>query len=335
MTGCGGFLGREIARQLVERGDEVVGLGRRQYPQLQSLGVEQIQGDVRDAESLLKACRKVDAVIHTAAVAGVWGPWAHYHSTNTVGTENVIAACIACDVPVLVHCSSPSVTFDGGHQSGIDESSPYAKKHLCHYSHTKALAEIAVLRAHQPGRLHTAALRPHLIWGVDDPHLLPRLIARARAGRLAIVGDGGNRIDTVHVYNAAAAHLLALDSLASPNPLAGGRAFFVTQDEPVNCWDWITSLLKIAQAPLPTQRVSYGAAWRIGAALETIYGVARIKSEPPMTRFLAAQLARDHFFDITAARELLGYRPVISTDVGLAELGAHLQDSPAGNGSAD
>jgi 2-alkyl-3-oxoalkanoate reductase len=320
VTGCGGFLGREIARQLVERGDQVVGFGRGNYPTLGALGVTTIQGDVRNAESVAKACRDVDAVIHTAAVAGVWGSWQHYHSINTLGTENVIAGCLAQNVPVLVHCSSPSVTFDGGHQSGIDESASYAAKHLCHYSHTKALAEIAVLRAHQPGTLQTAALRPHLIWGVDDPHLLPRLIERARTGRLAIVGDGQNRIDTVHVSNAAAAHLCALDQLQIANSPAGGRAYFVTQDEPVKCWDWIADLLKLAQVAPPTRRISFQSAWRIGAALELAYRVGRIKREPPMTRFVAAQLARDHFFNITAAREMLGYHPQISTDEGLREL---------------
>jgi 2-alkyl-3-oxoalkanoate reductase len=323
VTGCGGFLGREIARQLVQRGDQVVGFGRGNYPALASLGVSTIQGDVRNADAVVGACQGIDAVIHTAAVAGVWGPWQHYHLINTVGTENVIAGCRAQNVPVLVHCSSPSVTFDGGHQSGIDESAPYAAKHLCHYSHTKALAESAVLRAHEPGRLQTAALRPHLIWGVDDPHLLPRLIDRARAGRLAIVGDGQNRIDTVHVHNAAAAHLMALDRLQSMNSPAGGRAYFITQDEPVKCWDWIADLLRLANVTPPRRQIRFAAAWRIGAAMEWAYWVGRIKREPPMTRFVAAQLARDHFFDITAAREMLGYRPLISTETGLQELAKH------------
>ncbi|MGV3484765.1 MAG: NAD-dependent epimerase/dehydratase family protein [Planctomycetaceae bacterium] len=328
VTGAGGFLGSAIAAALVHRGDHVVGLARGEYPKLAALGAEFVRGDIRDRPSLSRACQGVDAVIHTAAVAGVWGPWEHYHSINTLGTQNVIAACLAAKVPILVHCSSPSVTFDGRHQSGIDESVPYAARHLCHYSHTKALAEAAVLAAHQPGVLHTAALRPHLIWGAGDPHLLPRLIERSRAGRLMIVGDGLNRIDTVHVANAAAAHLNALDRLADPHSAAGGRAFFITQDEPVRCWDWIAALLELAGCPAPRRRIGFGTAWRIGAAFELAYRAARIHTEPPMTRFVAAQLARDHYFDISAAREMLGYVPSVTTQVGLDELRDSLARGP-------
>ncbi len=322
VTGCGGFLGRWIVTQLLARGDRVRGLARGDYPQLRQAGVELVRGDITAADSVSNACRGVDAVIHCAAVAGVWGPWSHYYDINTRGTQHVIDGCRAAGVPILVHCSSPSVTFDGGDQSGIDESAPYPTKHLCHYSHTKALAEQAVLAAHCEGVLHTAALRPHLIWGADDPHLFPRLIDRARRGRLAVVGSGENVIDTVHVENAAAAHLAALDHLQQVSPPGGGRAFFITQDQPVRCWDWIFQVLQIAGVQPPQRRISLATAWRIGATLETVYRLARIRSEPPMTRFVAAQLARDHYFDITAAKTVLGYRPSVSTAEGLEQIAA-------------
>jgi len=322
VTGCGGFLGRAIVKQLLERGETLRGLARGAYPDLEKLGVDVRRGDVTDAAQVSNATEGVDAVIHCAAIAGLWGPWDRYHRINTLGTINVINACKANHVNVLVHCSSPSVTFDGGDQSGIDESAPYPAKHLCHYSHTKALAEQAALNAHTPGQLHTAALRPHLIWGADDPHLFPRLIERAKQGRLTIVGDGKNRIDTVHVRNAAAAHINALDHLRQANPAGGGRAFFITQDEPVNCWQWISQILEIANVKPPRRQIGLRTAWRIGIAFEAAYRIARIDREPPMTRFLAAQLARDHYFDITAAKSVLGYRPILSIESGLDELRA-------------
>lgn len=329
VTGCGGFLGRHVTTQLLERGNQVRGLARGDYPAISALGADMHRGDITDPTAISNACRDVDAVIHCAAIAGVWGPWERYHSINTLGTQNVIEACRRHGVPILVHCSSPSVTFDGSDQSGIDESAPYPTHHLCHYSHTKALAEQAVLAAHRPGTLHTAALRPHLIWGGDDPHLFPRLIARARSGRLRIVGDGNNRIDTVHVENAASAHLNALDHLTQSDPIGGGRAFFITQDEPVRCWDWIAEVLRIADVPPPKRRISLTTAWRIGATLETLYRLARIRQEPAMTRFLAAQLARDHYFDISAAKRVLGYQPRLSTAEGLRRLRADWNASPA------
>lgn len=325
VTGYGGFLGSEVTRQLLAGGDRVVGFGRGDYPKLQSLDIERVRGDVRDAEQVSKAIAGCDAVIHTAAIAGVWGPWELYHGINALGTEHVVKACQTHGVKVLVYCSSPSVTFDGSDQSGIDESVPYPTTWLCHYPHSKAMGEQAVLKAHEPGKLSTCSLRPHLIWGADDPHLFPRLIERAKSGRLRIVGSGRNKIDTVHVVNAAAAHVCALNRLwdeaigDSPHE-AGGRAYFVTQDEPVGCWDWIREILGIAGVKMPERRISFNAAWRIGNTLEVLYRLMRKQAEPPMTRFVAAQLAKDHYFDISAAKKLLGYKPLVSNQQGLDEL---------------
>ena len=206
VTGCGGFLGSEIVRQLLARNDDVIGISRGEYPELVKLGMKHRQGDLTDAGFTHSAITGVDAVVHTAAVAGVWGPWEHFYSINKEATDHVIAACKSSGIGTLVFTSSPSVTFDGEHQRGVDESVGYATRWLCHYPHTKAMSEQAALRAHENGVLHTCALRPHLIWGEKDPHLLPRVLDRARSGRLRIVGDGNTRVDTVHVVNAAAAH---------------------------------------------------------------------------------------------------------------------------------
>lgn len=325
VTGCGGFLGSNIVQQLLRRGDQVKGLGRSDYPELQRAGVDLVQGDVRNAAIVQQACQGVDAVIHTAAKAGIWGPWKTYHEINTVGTENVIAGCRKAGVNVLVYTSSPSVTFDGEDQTDVDESVPYPQHWLCAYPQTKALGEQAVLAAHQLGNLHTAALRPHLIWGLGDPHLFPRLVARAKSGRLRIVGDGNNMIDTVHVTNAAAAHLNALDQLTQwSDPVAGGKAFFITQGKPVNCWEWIAKVLEVHGVTPPTKRIGFESAWKVGAAFEKFYKLFRIKSEPPMTRFVAAQLAKDHSFDISAARKLLRYQPTVSDEQGLLEIAKSL-----------
>ena len=321
VTGCGGFLGSEIVRQLLNRGDQVTGISRQEYPELVKLGMQHCRGDLRDAEFVCNAIRDCDSVVHTAAVAGVWGPWDHFYSINKVATDHVLAACQTNQVSQCVFTSSPSVTFDGEHQRGVDESASYANRWLCHYPHTKALAEQAVLEAHTPGRLATLALRPHLIWGDDDPHILPRMLARARSGRLRIVGDGENVVDTVHVVNAAAAHLDAIDALASTPERCGGQAYFIAQDEPVKCWDWIRQICELGSAPPPTRKISYRSAYRIGTLLEAGYRITGQKTEPPMTRFVAAQLARDHYFSIQSAREKLGFHVRLSMDQGLEQLG--------------
>jgi nucleoside-diphosphate-sugar epimerase len=256
-------------------------------------------------------------------VAGIWGSWKHFHGINTIGTQNVVAACRKHGVPRLVYTSSPSVTFDGSDQRGIDESAPYPTKWLCHYPHSKALAEQQVLATNEAGRLMTCSLRPHLIWGPRDQHLIPRLLARARSGKLLRVGDGSNHVDMVYVENAAAAHLQAADALRAGSPVCG-RAYFISQGDPVNCWDWINEILELAEVEPVRKAISLKSAWRIGAVLETAYRLFRLRSEPPMTRFLAAQLATSHYFDITRARHDFGYEPLISTAEGMRRLAASL-----------
>ena len=325
VTGAGGFLGQYIVEQLLARGDRVRAAGRRTYPALEALDVETVKLDVRDKEAVMAACQGVDVVYHTAAVAGIWGKWQYFYKINTQGTEHVIAGCLKHSVPKLVFTSSPSVTFDGTDQCNIDESAPYSRRWLCHYPHTKALAEQAVLKAngteHARGALWTCALRPHLIWGPRDSHLLPRLVARARSGRLRRVGDGTNLIDMVYVENAARAHLLAADRLGPDGP-ASGKAYFISQGEPVNCWDWINELLALAGLPPLKKSISARAAWRVGSAMERMYRLLRLTSEPRMTRFLAAQLSTSHYFDLTRAREDLGYVAQISTAEGMQRLAA-------------
>lgn len=320
VTGATGFLGQYIVEQLVARGDRVRAFVRRSTPDLERLGVELAWGDVTDRAAVNEACRGVDAVYHVAAVAGIWGPWEHFYSINTVGTRNVIAACRQQRVPRLIFTSSPSVTFDGSDQAGIDERTAYPTRWLCHYPHTKALAEQEVLAAHEPGRLATCSLRPHLIWGPRDRHLIPRLIERAKSGQLRRVGAGRNLIDMVYVENAAEAHLLAADALASDASPVGGRAYFITQGEPVNCWEWIDELLARAGQPPVRRSISLTAAYMIGSALEAAHHLTGNEREPRMTRFLAAQLGRHHYFDISAARRDLGYSPRVSTAEGMQRL---------------
>jgi len=319
VTGATGFLGGAIVQALVARGERVKAFCRRATPELNALGVQLALGDIRDAAAVAAACQGCELVYHTAAVAGIWGPWKLFYETNTLGTQHVLAGCRAAGVRRLVFTSSPSVTFDGRPQENIDESAPYPKTWLCHYPHSKALAEQAVLQANDAAGLLTCALRPHLIWGPGDRHLIPRLIARARAGRLRRVGDGANLIDTIYIDNAVDAHLSAAAALQSGSPL-GGQAYFLSQGEPVNCWGWIDELLAQAGLPPVGKSILLPAAWNLGHALEFAYRALRVKSEPPMTRFLAAQLGLPHYFDISRARRDFGYEPRVGMREGMKRL---------------
>ncbi len=318
VTGGGGFLGGRIAQMLSDRGDEVVVLGRRDYPHLRASGIETVQGDIRDIDVLRSACKGCAVVFHAAALTGVWGPRRLFWDVNVTGTLNVIAACRERGVKRLVYTSSPSVVFGEEPLCGVDERQPYASRYLAAYPETKAVAEQAVLAANAPA-LAAVALRPHLIWGPGDPHLIPRVIERARKGMLIKVGDGANLVDITYIDNAARAHLQAADAL-HPRAACAGSAYFVSQGEPVALWSWLSALLQSLDLPTPTRSVSYKTAYRLGAALEWLYTITFRSSEPPMTRFVAAQLAKSHYFCIDAARRDFGYEPTISSVEGMRRL---------------
>ena len=329
VTGGGGFLGRYIVEQLVERRDTVTTFSRSGYPALDALGIHQICGDVRDRPGVIAACRGVDVVYHVAARAGLWGPREGFYATNVTGTENVIAACRANGVRKLVYTSSPSVIFDGTDQRGVDESYPYPNDYESPYPETKAIGEQVVLAANS-AELQTVSLRPHLIFGPRDNHLLPSLIARAKLRRVPQVGDGKNEVDLTYVEDAARAHLLAADAL-TPNSAVAGSVYFISQDEPVVLWSWIGALLARLDLPPIRLKIPLRLARSVGAILAGLYRGLRLRGEPPLTPFLASELAQNHYYDITRARLDLGYRPRLTmaeaTDRTIAALAAGTRDS--------
>lgn len=323
VTGGGGFLGSAIVRRLVERGDGVRILARSAYPALEAQGVECIRGDIADAAVVSRAVQGCDLVIHTAAKAGVWGLHEEYMLANVVGTDNVLQACLEHGVSKLVHTSSPSLTFAGKDQDGVDESVPIPDTFLNPYPETKAEAERHVLAANGP-KLATVALRPHLIFGPGDPHLAPRIIDRAKRGRLRIVGTGRYLVDMTYVDNVADAHILAADRLEPGSEIAG-KAYFISNGEPTAIEDLINMILATAGVPPVGKHISLGAAYRIGAVLETVWRLFGMGGEPPMTRFVALQLGTAHWFDISAARRDLGYEPQVSIAEGMKRLEAELR----------
>ena len=328
VTGGGGFLGLAIVRRLVARGDEVRSFSRSTYPAHEALGVKSWQGDIADPGAVHAAAAGCDVVFHTAALPGVWGKTSQYERTNVEGTRQVIDACRTEGIRRLVFTGSPSVVFDGRDQEDVNESAPYPDRFLAHYPRTKALAEQLVLQANGPD-LATVSLRPHLIWGPGDNHLVPRIVSRARAGRLRLVGPGTNRVDSVYIDNAADAHLAAADRLIPGAPVAG-EAYFITNAEPLSMGDLINRIVAAAGLPPVTRTISAKSAYAIGAAMELAYGTLGLSAEPPMTRFVARQLATAHWFDIGAAQRDLGYEPKVSIDEGMRRLQQALSGAGAG-----
>lgn len=323
VTGGGGFLGRYIVEQLLARGDEVTVLARGHYPELEASGAKLIRGDITNSAAVLHACTGMEVVFHVAAYPGVWGTWDDFYHPNVIGTQNVVAACQEQSVPKLVYTSSPSVIFDNQAHEGADESLPYPLFYENFYSCTKALAEQVVVKANGKKGLATVSLRPHLIWGPRDTQLLPRLLARAKAGRLMQVGNGTNKVDITYVEDAARAHLFAADALQAQSPLAGS-VYFISQDEPIVLWSWINNLLAQLGLPPVKRRVPLHLARAIGGVMEFVYYTLRLRGEPQMTRFLASVLAKSHYYDISRAKRDFGYRPQFTMAEALERTVAYL-----------
>ena len=322
VTGGGGFLGSRIVRMLLDKGITVRSLQRSDNPDLIKLGVEIIRGDISDRDTVINAAEGCDVIFHVAAMAGVWGNYDDYYQCNVTGTKNIIDACQTHNIQKLVYTSSPSIVFAGEDEENINESTPYADHFLTAYQETKAMAEQMVLKANSE-TLSTVALRPHLLWGPGDPHLVPRIIERAKAGRLRLVGKQNNLVDSTYIDNAALAHILAAEALET-NSNCAGKTYFISNNEPLPMKELINKILAAAGLSPVTKTISPQLAYTIGMILEFIYKIFKLKDEPIMTRFIAKQLSCAHWYDLTAAKNDLGYQAKVTINEGMERLKASL-----------
>jgi len=309
ITGAGGFLGKELARQCLARGYEVVGVARSHYPELEEMGVRMNRADISSPEAYagLEGC---EALFHVAAKAGAWGAYEDYVRSNVSGTERALEAARRCGVRRLIYTSSPSVAHAGGDLEGVSEAeAPYPDHFSAAYPETKARAERLVLSANG-AELSTVALRPHLIWGPGDQHLIPRILSRADRGRLRHLAPD-KLVDSVYIEDAARAHLNAFDRLG-PEASCAGRAYFISQGEPWAMKALMNGILAACGRAPVEKTLSPRVAYTLGSLFELSYRALGIQSEPPMTRFIAEQLSTAHWYDISAARRELGYEPARS-----------------------
>lgn len=319
VTGGSGFLGRAIVKQLLDEQVKVKILCRGSYPDLEKLDIEIIRGEISDIDVIKKAVQNSDIVFHTAAKAGIDGPYSEYYRINVEGTQSLFKCAQDSGVKAFIYTSSPSVVFSHGDIENGDETLPYPEEHHAHYPKTKCIAEKFVL-TNNSDKMTTVSLRPHLIWGPGDNHLAPRLIKKAKAGKLKFIGDGKNLIDTVYIDNAATAHIQAAKVSLSDSSSIGGKAFFITNGDPRPISEIINMIIGSAGLEPVTATISPKVAWFAGAIFEFIFKVFRLKGEPPITRWVAAELSTAHWFNISLAKKLLNYNPTISIEEGQKRL---------------
>ena len=319
ITGGGGFLGKEIIRMLLEYSDiqEIVSIGRTPQPELIKNGVKAVSVDICDKNKIIELTKGVDIIFHTAAIASMWGKYKNFYDTNVKGTENIIEACKVNDIPILIYTSSPSVISSDKNIENETENVPYPKKYFSYYAQTKGIAEEKVLNAVNDS-FRTVALRPHLIWGPRDPHILPRLIQKAKQNKLIRIGDKKNKVDLTYITNAAFAHIKAAEALNNSAAISG-NAYFISDDDPVILWEWIDNFLVQLGIEKVNKSISLKQAKFLGAFFEAVYKTCQIQKEPPLTKFVAMQLGLSHFFDISAAKKDFGYCSIVNHDDAMKE----------------
>lgn len=319
VTGGGGFLGTYIIKELLKNPVyKVTNFSRHAYSHLEDLKVPTIKGDLRNRDDVIRALSQgFDAIFHVAALAGVWGRYEDYYGINFEGTKNLAEAARDLGIPRFVYTSTPSVVFGSEDLLGVNEDRPYPETHLNAYSETKTMAEKLVLSLNDGKNFLTCAIRPHLIWGPGDPHLFPRVIQKGKEGKLRIVGDGENLVDIIYVENAALAHVQAFENL-TPGSRVCGEAYFVGQERPVRLWDFINQILGFVEVAPVMKSIDVSTAYKIGWVMEKVFKFAGIwKPEPPMTRFVALNLGKSHYFSHEKAKRDFGYSPRVSIEEGL------------------
>lgn len=311
MTGASGMLGRSTAQALIDRGDEVTVLQRRPS----GLGCREVLGDVADQDVVRHAAGGLDAVVHLAAKVDVVGRWSDYARANIDGTRTVVDTCRALDVARLVQVSSPSVAHAGRPLVGVGAEQAGPGQARGHYARSKAVAEQLALAADSP-TLAVLAVRPHLVWGPGDTQLVGRIVARARAGRLPVLGSGAALIDTTYVDNAAAALVAAVDACGPVH----GEALVVSNGEPRPVREILARLCHAAGAPEPRHRVPGWLGRLAGSVVDGVWAATGQQETPPITRFLAEQLTTAHWFDQRHTRAVLGWAPQVDLETGFARL---------------
>lgn len=316
VTGASGMYGGAVARELVQRGDQVTVLQRRSAA---VTGAQDCLGDITDPDVVATAVAGQEAVVHLAARVSVVGEWSAFEHVNVHGTATLLDGARNAGVGRVVFVSSPSVAHRGEALVGASAEPADPDRARGHYARSKAIAErlaLAADRGPDDDGMSVVAIRPHLVWGPGDTQLIGRIIERARTGRLALIDQGAALIDTTYVDNAADATVAALDRAEAVH----GRAFVISNGEPRPVRDILAEVCRAAGVEPPRRRVPFRVASAGGVVAEAVWRRLGRDDDPPMTAFLAEQLATAHWFDQRETMAALDWQPRVPLDEGFARL---------------
>ena len=303
-----------MIQMLRDRGDDVIALARSDQAaqQVSQLGAKVVRGDLLDELLMIRAMQGCDVVFHIAGYLDIWGDYRAFYETNVMGTESTLAAAQMAAVPCFVQIGAAASVFDRRALSQIDESHPLQQPQFSPYIATKSLAEQRVIAANRPG-FRTAVVRPSWVWGKGD-HALSQLIRAVKTRQFVWINHGNYPYMTTHVANVCHGAMLA----AAHSP--GGQAYFLSDGDIVNFRTWITTLLGTAGIRSGRLSIPHWAAWTMAHCVEIIWAIAQLKTAPPITRTMVRLIGQELTFSDRKARAELGYRPIVTREMGLSEL---------------
>ncbi len=316
VTGATSLVGRHTAVQLAQLGHEVTVFQRSPS----GLSGAEVRGSLTDVNAVSQAVAGQETVVHLAAKVGITGTWDEFHQTNVTGTQILIDAAQKAGVGRFVYISSPSVAHGGAALVGAPTGVADPTSTRGHYATTKALAEQYALAA-SSSSMPVVALRPHLIWGPGDTQLVGRIVAKTKAGRMAMIGSGNALIDSTFITNAVDAIVAAVDAA----PRLGGQAFVVSNGQPRTVSELIGRIAVAAGLTPPDRHVPSRLAFVGGLVAERTWERQQRTDDPPMTSFLAEQLSTAHWFDQRATRDALNWTPKVGIEEGFERLRAWFQ----------
>ncbi|XP_077983630.1 sterol-4-alpha-carboxylate 3-dehydrogenase, decarboxylating-like [Glandiceps talaboti] len=323
--GCG-FLGRHIVEKLLDKGYSVSVFDLRQT--FEDDRVKFFTGDLCSQEDLLPSVQDSYAVFHCASPAAASNNKELFYKVNVTGTRNVIATCKKGGVQRLVLTSSASVVYEGQDIENGSEDLPYAATPMDYYTETKILQEKVMLAANSPDEdFFTIAIRPHGIFGPRDVQMLPTTVEMAKLGKTKyIIGNGKNMVDFTYVDNVVHGHLQAAEHLGKNSPVCG-KAYNITNDEPIYFWTFMTRMLTGLDYPAPWIHLPYYLVYFIAMFLQLVCFILKPIHEikPSFTPMRVALAGTHHYYSSQRAKDELDYKPLVNLDKGIEITLEHFQ----------
>ena len=306
ITGATGGLGLTLVKTFAQNGFNVLATGRREAERerITSYGAEFLKADLTNTTELTQLCECMDIVIHAAALSDSWGDPEEFQKINMTVTQNLLKASKNRGVQSFIFISSPSIYAAMKDQYELTEEHEASFPPFNDYAKTKLEAEKLVL-AINTETFKTVAIRPRAIVGPDDRVLLPKITEMVNRGVLPLFRGGKAVIELTDVRDVAKAVLLAAQNIDK----VSGHVFNISGGQETPIKELAEKLAecsnrKVRFIPLPMVFAEYPAKKLEKKGVQDGY-----KMEPKLTRYSLATLAYSQTFDMSKAKNELGYEP--------------------------